>query len=188
MNEKLERFVKDHKKDFDQFEPPADLWNKIENQLDEKQIGFNAEIKKAGSIRNSFLLKIAAAIIPLIIAGIGFYQYQMKQLTELSNIDPGMAKQQTHYVSLIEIKRSELKQLEKEEPQLYKEFISEIKKLDQGYQKLKMELPESPNQEETVKAMIKNLQIQTELLNQQLQIIEQINKLKKEQKNDTQNI
>jgi hypothetical protein len=188
MNEKLERFVKDHKKDFDQFEPPADLWNKIENQLDEKQIEFKAEIKKAGLIRNSFLLKIAATIIPLIIAGLWFYQYQIKQLTELSNINPGMAKQQVHYASLIEIKRTELKQMEKEEPQLYLEFLSEIKKMDENYQKLKNELPASPNQEETVKAMIRNLQIQTELLNQQLQIIQQIDQLKKEQKNEAQNI
>jgi len=183
MNDKLERFVNDHKRDFDQFDPPADLWNKIENQL-----GVNAEIKKAGPIRYNFLLKIAVTIIPLIIAGFWFYQYQLKQLTELSNIDPVMAKQQVHYASLIEIKRIELKRMEKEEPQLYLEFLSEIKKIDESYQKLKKELPASPNQEETVKAMIRNLKIQTELLNQQLQIIQQIDQLKKEQNNEAQNI
>jgi hypothetical protein len=36
--------------------------------------------------------------------------------------------------------------------------------------------------------MIRNLQIQIELLNQQLEIIQQINQLKKEQGDDTQNI
>jgi hypothetical protein len=53
---------------------------------------------------------------------------------------------------------------------------------------LKQDLPASPNQEETVKAMIQNLQIQIDLLNQQLEIIQQINQLKKEQVDDTQNI
>jgi hypothetical protein len=188
MSERLEHFIKDHKKDFDQFEPPADLWNKIENQLDEKQIGIKSGINKEGSMRLSFLLKIVATIIPLVLAGFWFYQYQMKQLTELSNIDPRMAKQQIHYASLIEIKRIELKRMEKEEPQLYLEFLSEIKKMDESYQRLKKELPASPNQEETVKAMIQNLQIQTELLNQQLQIIQQINQIKKDNEYGNQDI
>jgi hypothetical protein len=190
MKESLESFVRENKKDFDQFEPPADLWNKIEKQLDEKKIGITNEIglKKERVVRVSFLLKVAATLIPILFAGLWFYQYQLKQSTDLSNIDPLLAKQQIHYASLIEIKRSELKLIEKEEPQLYQEFSSEIKKMDASYQKLKNDLPASPNQEETVKAMIRNLQIQTELLNQQLQIIQQINQIKKEQKNETQNI
>jgi len=190
MKERLESFVRNNKKEFDQFEPPADLWNRIEKQLDEKKIGMQNEIgvKKERVVRVSFLLKMAATVIPLIFAGLWFYQYQFKQSTELSNIDPGLAKQQIHYATLIEVKRTELKRIEKEEPQLYQEFSLEIKKMDESYQKLKNDLPASPNQEETVKAMIRNLQIQTELLNQQLQIIQQINQVKKEQKNETQNI
>lgn len=190
MKERLESFVRDNKKDFDQFEPPAGLWDRIEKQLDEKKIGMQVEdgLKKEKVVRVSFLLKVAATIIPLLFAGLWFYQYQVRQSTELSNIDPKLAKQQIHYASLIELKRSELKRIENEEPQLYQEFSSEIKKMDASYQKLKNDLPASPNQEETVKAMIRNLQIQTELLNQQLLIIQQINQIKKEQKNETQNI
>src|SRR5690606_10830329 len=108
--------------------------------------------------------------------------------SDLHKIDPRLAKQQLHYAALIEIKRSELKQIEKEEPRLYSEFSSEIRKMDESYQKLRKDLPASPNQEETVKAMIRNLQIQTELLNQQLNIIQQINKVKKENQDEAQHI
>lgn len=190
MKERLESFVRDNKKDFDQFEPPAGLWDRIEKQLDGKKIGMQVEdgLKKEKVVRVSFLLKVAATIIPLLFAGLWFYQYQVRQSTELSNIDPKLAKQQIHYASLIELKRSELKRIENEEPQLYKEFSSEIKKMDLNYQKLKNELPASPNQEETVKAMIQNLQIQTELLNQQLQIIQQINQIKKDNEYGNQDI
>lgn len=190
MKERLESFVRDNKKDFDQFEPPAGLWDRIEKQLDGKKIGMQVEdgLKKEKVVRVSFLLKVAATIIPLLFAGLWFYQYQVRQSTELSNIDPKLAKQQIHYSSLIELKRSELKRIENEEPQLYKEFSSEIKKMDLNYQKLKNELPASPNQEETVKAMIQNLQIQTELLNQQLQIIQQINQIKKDNEYGNQDI
>lgn len=188
MKDRLENFIRDNKKEFDQFDPPAAVWEKIEQQLDEKRINSSsAGNKKEKVVRLSFLLKIAATIIVVLGVGLWGYQYQERESADLSNIDPQLAKQQIHYASLIEVKRTELKQIEKEEPQLYSEFSSEIRKMDASYQKLKSDLPGSPNQEETVKAMIRNLQIQTELLNQQLGIIQQINKVKKEQ-NETQQI
>lgn len=189
MNDRLENFIRDNKKEFDQFDPPAALWEKIERQLDDKRIkASSAGNKKEKVVRLSFLLKIAATII--VVSGLGLwgYKYQKNESADLSNIDPQLAKQQVHYASLIEAKQTELKQIEKEEPQLYSEFSSEIRKMEVSYQKLKSDLPASPNQEETVKAMIRNLQIQTELLNQQLNIIQQVNNVKKEQKHETQQI
>ena len=188
MKERLESFVRNNKRDFDQFEAPADIWNKIQDQLDEKNIALNEGEKNERVVRVSFLLKVAASLVPLIIAALWFYQYQLKQSIDLSNINPKLAKEQIHYASLIEIKGAELKQIEQEEPELYREFLSEIKKIDSSYQKLKIELSSSPNQEETVKAMIRNLQIQTELLNQQLQIIQQINQIKKDKEYGNQDI
>ena len=189
MKDRLENFIRDNKKDFDQFEAPEALWEKIEKQLDDQAINSpSAGAKKEKVVRLSFLLKIAATIIVVLGIGLWGYQYQQKESSDLSNINPQLAKQQVHYANLIELKRSELKQIEKEEPQLYSEFSSEIRKMEVSYQKLKSDLPGSPNQEETVKAMIRNLQIQTELLNQQLNIIQQINNVKKEQKNETQQI
>ncbi len=188
MKDRLENFIRDNKKEFDQFEPPVVLWDKIEKQLDEKRMSGSSGSKKEKVVRLSFLLKIAATIVVVLGVGLWGYQYQKKEVMDLSNIDPQLAKQQVHYATLIEVKRGELKRIEKEEPQLYGEFSSEIRKMDVSYQKLKSDLPGSPNQEETVRAMIQNLQIQTELLNQQLNIIQQINKVKKEHKNETQQI
>lgn len=190
MKDKLENFIKDNKKDFDLYEPPTGLWDRIENELNDKKIALPIKLanKKGGIISLSFLLKLAASIIPLLIAGFWFYQYQSTHSSDLRNIDPQLAMQQIQYTSLIELKRTELKRIEKEEPKMYEEFSEEIKKMDASFQKLKKDLPGSPNQEETVKAMIRNLQIQIEVLNQQLNIIQQINQLKKEQNNETQNI
>lgn len=188
MKDRLENFIRENKRDFDQFEPPARLWDKIEIQLEEKQINPVSPVKKGKVVRLSLLLKLAASIIIVLCAGLWVYQYQSRESADLSNIDPQLAKQQLHYATLIEVKRSELKRIEKEEPQLYNEFSAEIRKMDASYQKLKNDLPGSPNQEETVKAMIRNLMIQTELLNQQLNIIQQINRVKKEQKDEAQQI
>ncbi|WP_026897292.1 hypothetical protein [Daejeonella oryzae] len=185
MKNNLENFIKVNKKEFDVIDPPADLWNKIEKQLDEDQ---KNQPKKERLIRLSWLFKIAAAFLIVMCAGLIIWQYQYNEATDLANIDPALAKQQMHYASLIEDKRMELKSIEKAEPQLYREFNSEIRKMDENYQKLKKDLPNSPNQEETVKAMIRNLQIQTQVLTQQLTIIQEINNSKKENDNETHSL
>ena len=185
MEDRVEHFIKEHKKDFEEFEPPVGLWEKIEKKLDETELVKKNEAKV---IKLSWLLKIVASLAIVAVAGLLLWQYQYKQVTDLANIDPVLAKQQLHYASVIETKRGELKQIEKEDPQLYQEFSSEIRKMDESYQRLKNDLPASPNQEETVKAMIRNLQIQAEVLNQQLKVIKQMNESKKENKDETQSI
>jgi hypothetical protein len=60
--------------------------------------------------------------------------------------------------------------------------------MDSTYNRLNKDLATSPNRERVLRAMIRNLQIQSEILNQQLEVIEQINQTKKEQSNDTKNI
>jgi flagellar biosynthesis GTPase FlhF len=185
MKDKVEDFINENKREFDLHEPPADLWSRIEKQLDENH---KNEPKRERVVRLNGLLKLAAAVTIILCAGLWLWQYQYKQATDLANIDPALAKQQMHYASVIENQRTELKRIEKENPQLYQEFSSEIRKMDENYQKLKNDLPNSPNQEETVKAMIRNLQIQTQVLNQQLNIIQEINKSKKQSSNETQSI
>ena len=185
MEERLQEFIRENRRELDSAEPPADLWGRIERGIEAAD---STTKRSAMVIRVRTLLQIAASITVIIAAGIFLWQYQYKQAIDLANIDPNLAKQQMHYTSVIEDKRTELKRIEKEEPQLYQEFSSEIRKMDESYQRLKRDLPESPNQEETIKAMIRNLQIQAEVLNQQLNVIKQINDSKKQQNDETQSI
>jgi hypothetical protein len=52
--------------------------------------------------------------------------------------------------------------------------------LDAEYEKLKLELQKTPNQLFVVKAMVKNREMQLQVLKQQLTIINQVNQYKKE--------
>jgi len=135
-------------------------------------------------------MRVAATVI--LVMGIGFATYlkisNSNKNVDLAAINPVYARQQVQYTSLIESKRSELKTIAKSDPQLYKEFSSQIAKMDSTYKQLNNDLATSPNQERVLRAMIRNLQIQTEVLNQQLSVIEQFNQMKKEQKNETKNI
>jgi hypothetical protein len=186
MSKRLEDFVRENRSNFDRFDPPSDVWEKIETRL-QTDITFH-KVKKERVVRLSFLLK-AAAVLILITSGVMIWHFQYNSSHNLiSSVNPELAKQQIHYVSLIEEKRSELELIRKDEPRLYQAFSSELKKIDLNYQQLKQELPNSPNQERTIKAMIKNREIQLQLLNQQLIIIQQLNGLKKQKNNGAQSI
>jgi hypothetical protein len=182
MSKRLENFIKNNREEFDDLEPRADLWNSIERKLPQQ---FEPP-KKTFSM--GFVLRVAASVI--IVMGICFAVYlhnEKPAAVNLAAINPEYAKQQVHYTSLIASKRTQLKTIAHADPQLYKEFNAEITQMDSTYKKLNHDLATSPNQELVLRAMIRNLQIQTEVLNQQLNVIEQYNEFK-QQKNETKNI
>ena len=187
MSKRLEEFMKMNKEEFDDLEPSADLWSRIEKHLPPQ--GEKLKKKEAKTFSLGFVLRVAATVI--VVMGIGFGLYlrgQKKEKIDLAAINPVYAQQQIQYTSLIEAKRSELKSISKTDPDLYKEFSGEIAKMDSTYKKLNSDLATSPNQERVLRAMIRNLQVQTQVLTQQLNVIEQLNKTKKEQNNETKTI
>jgi hypothetical protein len=95
-------------------------------------------------------------------------------------LDPAYAKEVYHFTQLIELKQNELKQIEREHPELYSQFVEDVHRLDSSYQVLRAELPANPNPEMLLEAMIQNLRLQADLLNEQLTIIKQIKKTKKD--------
>ncbi|MBV8390115.1 MAG: hypothetical protein JO080_09975 [Mucilaginibacter sp.] len=187
MSKRLEDFIKMNRDEFDDLEPSNDLWARIEKHLPPE--GTELQKREAKTFSLSFVLKVAASVI--IVMGIGFGLYLRHERSDAVNfaaINPTYAKQQMHYASLVQSQRKELKSIAKTDPDLYKEFSTEIARMDSTYNKLNKDLATSPNQERVLRAMIRNLQIQSEILNQQLEVIEQINQTKKEQSNDTKNI
>jgi hypothetical protein len=200
MSSPLEKFMRDNREQFDSEEPRAQVWASLENQL--------APADKKGKVLAMKFLRLGVAAAVLVLAGIGVFYLAFDKkgvdpavvattpsgttpaVTEdkmLEEINPTYAKEVYHFTQLIELKQTELKQIEKDNPELYKQFISDINKLDSSYYALKNELPVNPNREQLLEAMIQNLRLQTDLLNQQLNIIKQIkqSKSKTNEKNST---
>lgn len=96
-----------------------------------------------------------------------------------TELDKSMNEEMYHYARLVEIKHNQLKAIEKDEPLLYRQFASDVSKLDSVYHNLQSQLPQNPNREQLLEAMLQNLQLQMGLLNHQLDIIKQINHSKK---------
>ncbi|MCO5950800.1 hypothetical protein [Mucilaginibacter flavidus] len=187
MSKRLEEFMKMNREEFDDLEPSADLWSRIEKHLPPQ--GEELKKKEAKTFSLGFVLRVAATVIVVMGIGFGFYLHgEKKDKIDLAAINPIYAQQQVQYTSLIHSQRTELKSLTKTEPDLYKEFSNEIAQMDSTYKQLNSDLATSPNQERVLRAMIRNLQVQTQVLTQQLDVIEQLNKSKKEQNNETKSI
>jgi hypothetical protein len=182
MKDKLERFVRDNREDFDVFEPRADLWKDLEKGLGHKErplwLGLNL------STSRRMVWQIAASVALIIGLG-GFWyfdnQYGTSDHADIMAFNPTYARTVQQYTSLIENKRTELKTVTESNPALYQQFASDLDRLEKTYQSLKLELPKTPNQEMMIQAMVQNLKTQIDLLNQQLMIIQRI----KQQNNET---
>jgi hypothetical protein len=182
MSDNIERFIRDNREGFDTEIPGGKNWSAIE-----KQIG-STKAAVPFIQMNIFKWSAAAAILIGILAT-GMYLFNQPSLPVNRNlakdpvveqIDPQYAKMVAQFSSLIEEKQTELKSLEKDNPELFKQFAGDIKKLDSTYQVLRNTLPANPNKEQLLEAMISNLQMQISLLNQQLQIIQQVKRPKTE--------
>jgi cytoskeletal protein RodZ len=171
MNNRLETFVKENRKGFDVMEPSAGLWAKIELELDTK--------KKKKPLKLYLWMSAVAAIV-VVFGLVWLYagRLQNKDL-EIADVSASYAKKEVHFAGLITEKRDSLAIFASANPELYKKFTADLRKLDEDYERLKAELPGSPNQTFVVKAMVKNREIQLQLLKQQLLIINQVDDYKR---------
>ena len=131
------------------------------------------------------MVKWSAAAAVLLMVGLGAYFIIKKDkvveppFVEVKNeapvLDPPEIPQ---FAQMIALKQEELKTLAKDQPELYQKFTSDITQLDSSYKALKNQLSITPNREVLVEAMIQNLELQLNVLNQQLNIIHQIKQSK----------
>jgi hypothetical protein len=193
MSNKLEKFINNNRSDFDSDQPDAELWNKIESTLPAK--------KQPGrfSIRHIYKWAAAAALTSIILTSVYFLYIRKKEKVnitaettkpaqsinnnELAGIAPEYAAEVNRFYRTIETRQKELKNATTDRPELYLEFLSDLKVLDSTYTILQKQAAQTPNRDVIMKAMLQNLQLQAELLYRQLTITNEI-KESKNQKNE----
>ena len=172
MTNKLEGFVKENKKAFEVKGPSDQLWRRIEAELDKKKTTPLKRIKLYQWVSVAALLAISLSIY--------FTIRPSSNEIVVADVSLDYGKKEVHFSSLIEEKRDSLQLYSKENPDLFKKFVGDLKKLDENYESLKKELQTSPNPEAVVSKMMKNLEIQADILSQQLSILNQVNQYKRE--------
>ncbi len=189
--ENLENFIRKNREAFDE-EPKSQVWEKLAQNLDQ-----NAK----STIRVLPLRRVwqIAAMITMFFASVLAAQWHYfsqktaekgesfaRNQTEQGDIlDPELAEAERYYSGELMQKKLVLERFDIEEVEVKKDFEKHMTELDTVYAQLKSELYESGGENQhVVRAMIENLQIRIDLFNQQIRLLEQINKLKKGQKNE----
>lgn len=179
MSNKLKKFIWDNRAAFDDEVPSGKVWENIE-------ANFAGEKKKKFILAPLYKWSMAAAAMLIIAAGVYFMVNKNTADTvivasepEINKLSPEYASQMNQFVKMIDTKQEELKTLAKEQPELYQKFTTAINQLDSSYNTLKNQLSSTPNPDMLLEAMIQNLQLQLNVLNQQLNIINQIKESKK---------
>ena len=182
MKTNIEEFIRSHREEMDHQSPPDKVWNSIEREMFPPVISMHSKRRKL-----IMQFSAAASLLIILVTAWILLNRQDKPTDNLSaagnntiieEIDPNYAAQVNQFTKTIEVKQMELKKIQAEQPQLYQEFSKDIERLDSSYNTLKTQLPKNPNREQLLEAMIRNLQLQTELLSQQLQIIQKIKETK----------
>jgi len=173
MSNKLAEFIKENKKLFEEKGPSNQLWERIAQELDKKQE------RPAKKIKLYQWMSIAAVLV----VSMGIYFTITNKAVEgiaIADVNPVFGAREVQFASLIEEKKDSLQIYSDDNPELYNKFIADLSKLDADYETLKKQLQTSPNREAIVRAMMKNLETRSNILSQQLNIINQVNQYKKE--------
>jgi hypothetical protein len=164
MKDQLENFVGKHRNEFDDKEPSAKVWNNIEHSL---------SLQRSAGLWNSVLLWRAAAIIfmalsiYLLIPKTGTKQSEvaMKEFTDV----------EAFYIQQISEKTELIDEFQRQEG--LNGFTRDFQQLEAMYLVLKEEMKTRPSQK-VKDALVLNLLVRIDLLNQQL------HKLEKDYKSD----
>ncbi|HEX3008503.1 MAG TPA: hypothetical protein VHO90_12910 [Bacteroidales bacterium] len=182
MSERFEKYVKDHRDDFDMLEPDAALWNRIENKLQQQPRS-----------RNLSVLWKAAAV--LIIFGFSFWaQMQIENKPQVatrhhfhtdnnsvaevaepeelpaiakqanSKMVPEFAETEKYYSRKVNSTMKELNTYLVKFPDVAQDMKKDLAELDSVYKSLKKDLGDNVAQEEIISAMIQNYRMKLQIL------------------------
>jgi hypothetical protein len=163
--DKLEAYIRENRQSIEQKNPPDSVWSKIESSL------------RPVSKKSLMIYWQAAAVIFFALSiGLLVKNYQTSnELNSYSLNNAEFENTEQYYFKVIQDKESLLISSLANHPDLVADFKTDLQELSRNYKKLKTDF-DSNKSEEVLSALIINLQLQQELLNNQLNIIHLINK------------
>ncbi|MEZ4828012.1 MAG: hypothetical protein R3C61_17270 [Bacteroidia bacterium] len=195
MRDHLEKYILANRSALDVHRPSPQLWNRIALELETPEITDNQEISEksvspqpspAQSQRRQFFRwKIAAAIVITALTSAAFAWKMAVQPPRLPSVisheeNPQLHQMEAYYQTAIKAREDQIRLFQQGGLQPDESLFFQLQRLQDLYQDLRKELPESQDPEIVVNAMMQNLTMQMEILNQQLMILEQIKSMKNE--------
>lgn len=185
MSSDLEKFIRKNRGDFDDADPSGNVWRNIERSLPVKKEA------KHFTIRDIYTWSAAAAIFFIALTSVYFLfikkspgsdpektstvktgtEHNSSRLDNFNSISIEYAAEFKEAEQAVEVRQKELRAAIANDPELYRKFQQDLNILDSSYRLLREQANQSINGDVIIKAMIQNLQLQSELLGRQLMII-----------------
>jgi len=185
MSSNLEKFIRKNRGDFDDADPSNKVWKNIEQSLPVKKE------EKHFTIRDIYKWSAAAAIFFIALTSVYFLfikktpgsdpgktssvktgtEENSSRLDNFNSISIEYATQFKQAEQAVEDRQKQLRAAIANDPALYRKFQQDLNTLDSSYRMLREQASHSLNGDVIIKAMIQNLQLQSELLGRQLIII-----------------
>ncbi len=197
MSSDFEKFIRKNRGDFDDANPSNKVWENIEQSLPVKKEA------KHFTIRDIYKWSAAAAIFFMTLTSVYFLFIRkspggdpdkasamkteapanQSRLDNFNSIAIEYAAEFKEATEAVENRQKELRAAIANDPALYRKFQQDLNTLDSSYRLLREQATQSMNGDVIIKAMIQNLQLQSELLGRQLMIIHEF-KTTKTSKNE----
>lgn len=174
--DKLEKYILDHREQFDDLEPDPAIWDKIDTR--------KAPVVKINW--KGIAWKVAAAVI-IFIGSYFFHDYMTsryqgeanflgKKVRDTSPIVKELFEAEAYYTSQINIKKEEVFRLTASNPEVRQEVDNEMVDLDRVFKELKDDLKDDADNQEVIEAMIQNYRLKLDILEEMLNQLQQYNK------------
>jgi hypothetical protein len=160
----LENYIVENREGMDNRIPPEGLWERI-----------SGGIRKDSTTNYLRYWQAAAVVFFAITIGLLVNNFQKVGEMDASTIASEFSVTEDYYFQVIKDKESILTAYLKQYPDLADDFKNDLVDLEKNYRTLKKEFNDTGSPE-VLNALIKNLQLQQELLNNQLQVIQLIQK------------
>ena len=167
--DRLESFVNENRHEFDRMEPSDQLWNSI-NQ------GLNDDARQRP--RKFLWIKVGAFAFLAFLLPFAIYQVkfsEQKQSAKAATVDPEvqeLIEAEAYYAQEVTGKLAEIQKCYKVHPELKSEIESDLNELENMYRLLKNDLKENVSNKDVIEAMIENNRNRMKLVDD---ILEQIN-------------
>lgn len=182
MQDKLEKFVRENRKEFDSESPNENLWEKISPRI--------SRIEKKKKFDFSFYLKIAAMLVIGIGLGYYFFPKQNISTTEVADVKlfypPQFAEMESNFQIAL---NTQLTQIRNEpilngDTSYFSAYVNQLKELDDRNEFYKKELLKNGYSENIIQEMIEYYQLKLNVLRKLQKEITKINNRIKNQNNE----
>ncbi len=164
MQDNLEKFVKEHKDEFDDLIPNNSTWKNI-----------HKELEVSNYAHKLMIWKVAAML--LLVFSLGLTVFINRDYFEPKNVvvaeDNEFLDTEAYYSSVIDQRQQLIKTVAHSFPDIENDFELDWKQLDLNYKQLKQEY-EKDKSEELRNAIVQNLRARVSLLNRQIEVLRQI--------------